>query len=105
MKGQKYAAVASAAIIMVLEPLLTVIAAALWYGEQLPLQKIIGGVLILVAQLWFRWRMLKPYAKPVRRCAIRCSSGTSDSPSGISPRAISWFISSKVNQPVSITSS
>ena len=34
--------------------------AALWYGEQLPLQKIIGGVLILVAQLWFRWRMLKP---------------------------------------------
>ncbi|PLO61678.1 EamA family transporter, partial [Klebsiella michiganensis] len=60
MKGQKYAAVASAAIIMVLEPLLTVIAAALWYGEQLPLQKIIGGLLILVAQLWFRWRMLKP---------------------------------------------
>ena len=57
MKGQKYAAVASAAIIMVLEPLLTVIAAALWYGEQLPL---IGGLLILVAQLWFRWRMLKP---------------------------------------------
>ena len=45
---------------VVLEPLLTVIAAALWYGEQLPLQKIIGGVLILVAQLWFRWRMLKP---------------------------------------------
>lgn len=36
MKGQKYAAVASAAIIMVLEPLLTLIAAALWYGEQLP---------------------------------------------------------------------
>jgi drug/metabolite transporter (DMT)-like permease len=60
MKGQKYAAVASAAIIMVLEPLLTVIAAALWYHEQLPLQKIVGGVLILVAQLWFRWRMLKP---------------------------------------------
>ncbi|MDU2481725.1 MAG: hypothetical protein E7D34_28855, partial [Klebsiella sp.] len=22
--------------------------------------KIIGGVLILVVQLWFRWRMLKP---------------------------------------------
>ncbi len=95
---------ASAAIIMVLEPLLTVIAAALWYGEQLPLQKIIGGVLIPVAQLWFRWRMLA-VACPVRGCAINCSSGTSDSPSGISPRAISWFISSKVNQPVSITSS
>ncbi|MGX2012782.1 EamA family transporter, partial [Enterobacter asburiae] len=28
--------------------------------EQLPLQKIIGGMLILVAQLWFRWRMLRP---------------------------------------------
>ncbi len=42
MKGQKYAAVASAAIIMVLEPLLTVIAAALWYGEQLPLQRLLA---------------------------------------------------------------
>ncbi len=88
---------------MVLEPLLTVIAAALWYGEQLPLQKIIGGVLI-------RGPAVVPLAdaavsEPLRRCAISCSSGTSDSPSGISPRAISWFISSKVNQPVSITSS
>ena len=77
---------------MVLEPLLTVIAAALWYGEQLPLQKIIGGLLILVAQLWFRWRMLKPLPpKPV--CAAPCSSGTS-SAVGISPRAISQPISS-----------
>lgn len=58
LQGQKYAAVASAAIIMVLEPLLTVIAASLWYGERLPLQKIIGGVLILLAQIWFRWRMI-----------------------------------------------
>lgn len=59
LQGQKHAAVASAAIIMVLEPLLTVIAASVWYGERLPLQKIIGGVLILVAQIWFRWRMVK----------------------------------------------
>ncbi len=58
LQGQKYAAVASAAIIMVLEPLLTVIVAAIWYSERLPLQKIIGGVLILVAQLWFRWRLV-----------------------------------------------
>ncbi|MGP3592220.1 DMT family transporter [Vagococcus sp. WN89Y] len=58
LQGQKYAAVASAAIIMVLEPLLTVIAASLWYGERLPLQKIMGGVLILLAQIWFRWRMV-----------------------------------------------
>lgn len=58
LQGQKYAAVASAAIIMVLEPLLTVIAASLWYGERLPLQKIVGGVLILLAQIWFRWRMV-----------------------------------------------
>lgn len=59
LQGQKHAAVASAAIIMVLEPLLTVIAASLWYAERLPMQKIIGGVLILVAQIWFRWRMVK----------------------------------------------
>ncbi|WP_039058867.1 DMT family transporter [Enterobacter sp. Bisph1] len=66
LQGQKYAAVASAAIIMVLEPLLTVIAASIWYGERLPLQKIVGGVLILLAQIWFRWRMIAhlPAAKP-----------------------------------------
>jgi len=58
LQGQKHAAVANAAIIMVLEPLLTVIAAAIWYGEKLPMQKIAGGILILVAQLWFRWRMV-----------------------------------------------
>ncbi|MGY6030548.1 DMT family transporter [Phytobacter sp. AG2a] len=58
IQGQKYAAVASAALIMVLEPLLTVIAASLWYSERLPLQKILGGVLILLAQLWFRWRLV-----------------------------------------------
>lgn len=58
LQGQKHAAVANAAIIMVLEPLLTVIAAAMWYGEKLPMQKITGGILILVAQLWFRWRMV-----------------------------------------------
>lgn len=58
IQGQKYAAVASAALIMVLEPLLTVIAASVWYSERLPLQKILGGVLILLAQLWFRWRLV-----------------------------------------------
>ena len=58
IQGQKHAAVASAALIMVLEPLLTVIAASLWYSERLPLQKILGGVLILLAQLWFRWRLV-----------------------------------------------
>lgn len=58
LQGQKYAAVASAAIIMVLEPLFTVIAAAIWYGERLPPQKIVGGILILLAQIWFRWRMV-----------------------------------------------
>ncbi|KIZ33133.1 membrane protein, partial [Raoultella ornithinolytica] len=49
MKGQKYAAVASAAAITVNSGSSTMIIAALWYGEQLPLQKIIGGMLILVA--------------------------------------------------------
>ena len=55
--GQKYAAVASAAFIMMLEPVTTAIAAALWFGEQLPAQKILGGALILVAQFWFRSRL------------------------------------------------
>ena len=58
LQGQKYAAVASAALIMVLEPLFTVIAAGIWYGERLPTQKIIGGILLLLAQIWFRWRMI-----------------------------------------------
>ena len=61
---------------MVLEPLLTVIAAALWYGEQLPLPKIIGGVLILVAQLWFRWRMLKPVSYTHLPCVLAYQPGT-----------------------------
>ncbi len=58
LQGQKYAAVSSAALIMLLEPLFTVIAAAIWYGERLPLQQMIGGMLILGAQLWYRWRMM-----------------------------------------------
>ncbi|WP_413738487.1 DMT family transporter [Sodalis sp. RH21] len=58
LKGQKYATPANAAIIMILEPLLTVIAAAFWYGEHLPVQQIIGGLLILVAQFFYRWRTL-----------------------------------------------
>ncbi|SFU14678.1 hypothetical protein SAMN05192562_106198 [Kosakonia arachidis] len=35
--------------------LTTMIAASLCYGERLALQKIIGGVLILLAQIGFRW--------------------------------------------------
>lgn len=56
LQGQKDAAVANAAIIMMLEPLLTVIAAAYWYSERLPLQQLIGGMLILLAQFWYRAR-------------------------------------------------
>ncbi|MFT3875909.1 MAG: EamA family transporter [Propioniciclava sp.] len=59
LRGQKYAAVANAAIIMMLEPVFTALAATLWYGEQLPPQKIAGGVLIIVAQVWFRWRVVR----------------------------------------------
>lgn len=58
LQGQKDAAVANAAIIMMLEPLLTVIAAAFWYGERLPLQQLMGGMLILVAQCWYRARVI-----------------------------------------------
>ncbi len=57
IRGQKYAAVASAAFIMMLEPVTTAVAAALWFGEQLPAQKILGGALILLAQFWFRGRL------------------------------------------------
>ncbi|MBJ7221027.1 MULTISPECIES: DMT family transporter [unclassified Brenneria] len=56
LQGQKHTTAANAAIIMILEPLLTVIAVALWYGEQLPAQQIIGGILILLAQFWYRCR-------------------------------------------------
>lgn len=65
VQGQKYAAVASAAFIMMLEPVFTAVAAAIWYGEQLPLQKVLGGALILLAQFWYRWRLWRQAPPPL----------------------------------------
>ncbi|MGE5307417.1 MAG: DMT family transporter [Hyphomicrobiales bacterium] len=65
IQGQKHAAVASAAFIMMLEPVFTAIAAALWFGEQLPVQKILGGALILFAQFWYRWRLWRQAPPPL----------------------------------------
>jgi drug/metabolite transporter (DMT)-like permease len=52
--GQKHTSVANAAIIMVLEPVWTVFLSILWYGEKMPVEKIIGCSLILFALLLYR---------------------------------------------------
>ncbi len=52
--GQKHIASANAALIMILEPVWTVILSVLWYQEQLSANKIIGCVLILLALLLYR---------------------------------------------------
>lgn len=54
LKGQSMTTAASAALIMLLEPLLTVIAAALWYGEMMSVQQMLGCTLILAALLYYR---------------------------------------------------
>lgn len=54
--GQKSTTTANAAIIMILEPVMTVFVAAFWYGERMPLIQIIGCILILMALFYYRWR-------------------------------------------------
>ncbi|MFE8146036.1 DMT family transporter [Brenneria goodwinii] len=54
--GQKRTSMANAAIIMVLEPVWTVILSAFWYGEKMPAQKAMGCLLILLALVWYRGR-------------------------------------------------
>ncbi len=54
--GQKRTSVANAAIIMVLEPVWTVILSALWYGEKMPTQKAVGCMLIMLALVLYRGR-------------------------------------------------
>ncbi|PWC13581.1 EamA family transporter [Brenneria roseae subsp. americana] len=54
--GQKRTSVANAAIIMVLEPVWTVLLSALWYGEKMPAQKALGCILILFALVLYRGR-------------------------------------------------
>ena len=52
--GQKHIVAANAAIIMVLEPIWTVILSILWYDEPMPLNKIFGCLLIFISLLIYR---------------------------------------------------
>ena len=52
--GQKYTTASNAAIIMLLEPVWTVVLSILWYGEQMPMNKLLGCSLILSALLFYR---------------------------------------------------
>lgn len=54
--GQKYSPVGNAALIMMLEPVWTVLISVFWYHEPMPLPKILGCTLILVALLSYRSR-------------------------------------------------
>ncbi|MCG9597581.1 DMT family transporter [Vibrio sp. Isolate25] len=52
--GQKHSNPGNAALIMLLEPIWTVILSILWYGEQLSSNKLLGCSLILLALLFYR---------------------------------------------------
>ncbi|USD34057.1 MULTISPECIES: DMT family transporter [Vibrio] len=52
--GQKHSNPGNAALIMLLEPIWTVILSILWYGEQLSSNKLLGCCLILLALLFYR---------------------------------------------------
>jgi drug/metabolite transporter (DMT)-like permease len=52
--GQKGSSPANAALIMLLEPIWTVIFSVLWYGEQLSVNKYIGCSFILISLLYYR---------------------------------------------------
>lgn len=56
--GQKYSHVANAALIMMLEPIWTVLISVFWYHEPMPAEKILGCLLILLALLSYRSRNL-----------------------------------------------
>ncbi|MCW2254010.1 drug/metabolite transporter (DMT)-like permease [Providencia alcalifaciens] len=61
--GQKNTTTANAAIIMILEPVMTVFVAAIWYHERMPLIQIIGCILILSALFYYRWRAVNSLSK------------------------------------------
>ncbi|WP_319782009.1 DMT family transporter [Oceanisphaera sp. IT1-181] len=56
--GQKYSHMGNAALIMMLEPIWTVLISVFWYHEPMPIQKVFGCVLILLALLSYRSRNL-----------------------------------------------
>lgn len=59
LKGQSMTSAANAALIMLLEPLLTVLAATIWFDERMAMQQILGGLLILMALFYYRWRLYR----------------------------------------------
>lgn len=63
--GQKGASAANAAIIMILEPVWTVILSVVWYHEAMPAHKIAGCALILASLLIYRG------SEPLRRLLRR----------------------------------
>ncbi|MDF2153470.1 DMT family transporter [Vibrio sp. CAU 1672] len=52
--GQKHSTAANAAIIMILEPVWTVVLSVIWYSEQMPMHKLSGCLMILSALLLYR---------------------------------------------------
>lgn len=62
LKGQSMTSAANAALIMILEPLLTVLAAALWYGEAMSARQMLGCLLILLSLLYYRLQQAKALA-------------------------------------------
>ncbi|WP_317932134.1 DMT family transporter [Halioxenophilus sp. WMMB6] len=60
------AAPSHSAIIMILEPVWTAIAAVLWFGEQLGQLQLLGCVLIFCAMLINRWPMLRQWLLQAR---------------------------------------
>ncbi|MGF1689026.1 DMT family transporter [Photobacterium japonica] len=52
--GQKHSTPANAAVIMILEPVWTVVLSVLWYAEQMPAHKVTGCLMILSALFIYR---------------------------------------------------
>ncbi len=52
--GQKFVQAGNAALIMILEPVWTVILSVIWYGEVLTSNKLVGCVLILFSLVIYR---------------------------------------------------
>ncbi|MZI93046.1 EamA family transporter [Vibrio sp. CAIM 722] len=57
LRGQKNTSPTNAAVIMIMEPVFTLLISAYWYSEQLPANKLAGCSLILCAQLFYRFTL------------------------------------------------
>ncbi|PMH44466.1 hypothetical protein BCU68_02890 [Vibrio sp. 10N.286.49.B3] len=66
--GQKHVNPANAAIIMILEPVFTVILSVLWYAEEMPQYKVIGCMVILFSLFIYRGsEMMMKYCRRVKK--------------------------------------